>query len=64
MFDVDAEPNDGALPFPNFDFKPFSFLFFVFWKSASFSGELKLLMDLLKLGLEMLSFSFSPMRGV
>lgn len=65
MLEVDDDPYDGALPLRNFDLKLLlSALFFAPWKSASLSGELKLLMDLLKLGLELLSFSCTPVRVV
>lgn len=61
MLDVDDDPNEGALPLRDFDLRLFSFLPFVLVKSTSLS---KLLMDLLNIGLELLSFSFASIRGV
>lgn len=63
MFDVDDELIDGALPLRNFDLKLFSFLPFDMGKSTSLSGVSTLLMDLLNIGLELLSLSFAPIRG-
>lgn len=59
MLEVEEDPTDGELPLRNFDLKLLSFLLLGLLKSSALSGELKLLMDLLNLGLELLS-----LRGV